>query len=385
MKTFPVKLVKTRDKMSNPLFQILILGGTGAMGKNLVHVLNEQGKFHIVVTSRKDRTDFGNVEYRKGDAHDVEWIGSIFQERKWDAIVDFMKYSTIDFQNCVEDLLKATDQYVFLSSSRVYADAGEIKITETSPRLLDVCKDEDYLKTDEYALAKARQENILFCSKSKNWTIIRPYITFSEERLQLGTMEKEKWLIPALNNRPIVFSRDIADRITTMTSGLAVAKCIAALLVNSRAKGEVFQIVSNESVSWHEIFKWYIDIFKELKGVAPAIHMTDKWDARLGGGKYQCKYDRLYNRSFDNSKIRQFVSADVFESMEVSLKNAARKFIETYQPDIQDLNQNVEWARGLATGDFLPVREIVGLRRKMLALAYKLNIIRRKRTNRLWN
>lgn len=43
MKTFPVKLVKTRDKMSNPLFQILILGGTGAMGKNLVHVLNEQG------------------------------------------------------------------------------------------------------------------------------------------------------------------------------------------------------------------------------------------------------------------------------------------------------------------------------------------------------
>ena len=35
-------------------------------------------------------------------------------------------------------------------------------------RLLDISKDDKYLRTDEYALAKARQENILQKS-GKNW------------------------------------------------------------------------------------------------------------------------------------------------------------------------------------------------------------------------
>lgn len=47
-----------------------------------------------------------------------------------------------------------------MSSSRVYADS-QTPITENSPRLLDVYKEEEYLKTDEYALSKARQEDIL--------------------------------------------------------------------------------------------------------------------------------------------------------------------------------------------------------------------------------
>ena len=49
---------------------------------------------------------------------------------------------------------------MFLSSSRVYA-SQESPIREDSMRLLDVSHDSIYLKTDEYALAKARQEDIL--------------------------------------------------------------------------------------------------------------------------------------------------------------------------------------------------------------------------------
>lgn len=53
------------------------------------------------------------------------------------------------------------------------------------------------LSIDEYAITKAHQENLLINSKNKNWTIIRPYITYSEQRLQLGTFEKEDWLYRA--------------------------------------------------------------------------------------------------------------------------------------------------------------------------------------------
>lgn len=365
---------------------ILILGGTGAIGKQLVDILNQQGVFHVVVTSRRSCSNKGNVEYRCGNAHDIYWLQSILQERMWDAIVDFMAYSTEEFSERVNVLLHNTKQYVYTSSARVYANAGNNPITEDSPRLLDVCKDEEYLKTDEYALAKARQENFLIRNNQKNWTIIRPYITFSENRLQLGVMEKESWLIPVLNNCPIVFSKDISNHHTTMTDGLTVAKCIAAILTNPNAQGEIFHIASNESHKWKEILAWYIDAYKDVTGKEPKIHMTEKWDARFGGGMYQWKYDRMYDRRFNNSKICKFVPCDIFGSTEDTLKRSIKSFIESYKPTIEDLNLNMELARGELTGDYIPLNQVYGIKRKLKVVAYKLhvyNII--KNVRKLWN
>ena len=171
---------------------VLIFGGTGAMGTHLVSILAKQG-IKCVVSTRQCRDNSENVEYVIGDAHNVDFLKSLFANYKFDAIVDFMKYSTKDFESRVCFLLSNTKQYIFLSSSRVYAGSNE-PLTENSPLLLDVCQDAEYLKTDEYALAKARQERILHKSGKTNWTIIRPYITFSEKRLQLSALEKEFWL-----------------------------------------------------------------------------------------------------------------------------------------------------------------------------------------------
>lgn len=365
---------------------ILLIGGTGAMGRYLVEVLKQQDNSRIVVTSRQKHTDTENVAYRQGDAHDIDWLQTILSERQWDAIVDFMIYTTEEFRQRVALLLDATKQYVYTSSARVYADAGNSLITEDSPRLLDVCKDEEYLKTDEYALAKARQENILIQNERKNWTIIRPYITFSENRLQLGVMEKESWLIPALNNRPIVFSKDIANHYTTMTDGLIVAQCIAAILTNPNAKGEIFHIASDESHKWIEILAWYVEAYRDVTGKEPKIHMTEEWDARFGGGMYQWKYDRMYDRRFDNSKICKFVPCDIFDSTEDTLKRSIKSFIESYKPTIEDLKLNMELARGELTGDYMPLNQVYGIKRKLKAVAYKLhvyNII--KNVRKLWN
>lgn len=115
------------------------------------------------------------MQYRQGDAKDPAFLRELLSER-WDAIVDFMVWSTAEFADRVEQCLNATGQYVFVSSYRVYADSPVI--AEDSPRLLDVVDDSDYLKTDEYALAKARCENMLFESGKKNWTIVRPAVTY---------------------------------------------------------------------------------------------------------------------------------------------------------------------------------------------------------------
>lgn len=119
-----------------------------------------------------------------------------------------MIYSTDDFRDRSKLYFQSTGQYMFLSSARVYADSKE-PLTENSARLRDVCKDEDYLKTDEYALAKARTENVLFESEYKNWTIIRPYITYNTRRLPLGGLELGNWLTATLSGRLLVLPKDV--------------------------------------------------------------------------------------------------------------------------------------------------------------------------------
>lgn len=74
-----------------------------------------------------------------------------------------------------------------------------------------------WIATDEYALAKARQENILLTTNKKNWTIIRPYKTYNNNRLQLGMYEKEEWLYRLMMGKTLVFPTELKKRKTTLT------------------------------------------------------------------------------------------------------------------------------------------------------------------------
>lgn len=207
-----------------------MLGGTGAIGRAFIDLISSNPGISCVVTSRRKQCRNGRVIYVQGNAHNKEFLTSLL-EKKWNAIVDFMSYTTEELKDRIELMLSATEQYIFLSSSRVYAGTDSL-LTEDSPRLLDVTNDKEYLKTDEYALAKAREENIIQFFGKNNYTIVRPYITFSETRFQLGVMEKENWLYRALHGRTIVFSKDIAQKVTTLSYGADVAKGIYYIICN---------------------------------------------------------------------------------------------------------------------------------------------------------
>lgn len=159
-----------------------------------------------------------------------------------------MVYDTEGFRRRVAPLLGACGQYIFTSSARVFADAA-IPLVETSPRLLDVSKDAAFVASDEYAITKARQEDMLRASGQSGWTIVRPYITFGEGRLQLGTLEKESWLYRALQGRSIVFCDEMMGKWTTLTEGADVARMIAALTGNPRAYGEDFNLTGGQAVT----------------------------------------------------------------------------------------------------------------------------------------
>ena len=308
--------------------KVLIFGGTGAMGTPLVEFLANSGN-NVFITSRKARQSSGNIHYITGNAHDFEFVKKLVCEQRFDAIVDFMVYTTKEFKQRADMLLKATDHYLFLSSSRVYADSDS-PITENSPRLLDVSKDSEYLQTDEYALAKARQENILFTSTNKNWTIIRPYITYNIERLQLATLEKDIWLRRALEGHKILLPQDVAVHKTTMTYDDDVARAISLLIGNEKAKAEAVHLTSTEPMTWKTVLKIYTDVIETKFGVSPEIWMPETSDviADAIGNKYQIRYDRMFDRVFDNSKMLELCGKDfAFLSMEIGLRKCLEKFL----------------------------------------------------------
>lgn len=293
----------------------------------------------------------------------------LLSERKWDAIVDFMSYSTEEFKSRYQLYLSSTKQYIYLSSSRVYAKS-EGQLTENSPRLLDVCKDERYLATDEYALKKARQEDILRKSGYTNWTIIRPYVTFSEQRLQLSPLEKEYWLYRAVHGRTIVFSKDLAERTSTLTYGQDVARGIASLIGKEKAKGNVYHITISETHKWSEILQAYLDAFEKKTGKRPKVFLTEKWEPFHGGNEPQVTYDRMYDRQFDNSNINDFIDTNTFKPTIPALTACLSDFLD--HPIFKAINWRWEAKKDRLTGEWANISEIQGVRQKIV---YTLNRI----------
>ena len=323
--------------------KILVLGGTGAIGINCVQLFISEGHT-VYVTSRQKHLDLKKCHYLQGNAKDDAFLDYIINEFvSWDAIIDFMVYSSKEFEQRIDKLLSITEQYVFFSSARVYSNNDAI-ITEKTPRILDISEDEDYLASDEYALAKARQENLLLLHKKNNWTILRPYITYDSNRLQLGGLEKESWLYRALSCNSIVFFKDIAEHYTTMTFGLDVAKVIYCLVGNKNAMGKCIQIASSEFVKWHDVFKIYIEIIEAVTGKQLEVRWLSSFPyemEKIFNKKYQIKYDRLYDRKFDSALVnkvcgKNFCYTNIRTGLRICLENFIKGNVnKVFSLDIQ--------------------------------------------------
>ncbi len=145
----------------------------------------------------------------------------------------------------------------------------------------------------------------------------------------MGILEKEAWLYRALQGRTIVFSEDIIDKLTTLTYGLDVASAIAALIGEPRILGEAYHITQNDSVSWRQVLDLYLKVLEKHHGRKPKVALLDmKRFSRCKKAVYQIKYDRMFNRTFDNSKIAQFVNVNAFHSLEQRLERCLEEFLE---------------------------------------------------------
>jgi len=287
--------------------KVLIIGATGAMGSYLTEKLAADGVMVDAVSL--DMPEFTPKNVNRIQVKDAQNPGFVYDitRNHYDAIVDFMVYNTIKFRNTYKKYLDATDQYVFLSSCRVYANE-ENPIKENSPQLLDVTTDTQLLFSDDYCMHKARSEDALLASGRKNWTIVRPSTTYSRRRCQLLTLERVHLLPYMRSGAPVPLFEGAKDIPASLTWGGDVADMIKNLLFKESSLGEDYNVTSSECRTWAEIAEYYHELFglnydwvdeltyQRFKNTNfnPAVDLPQVW---------QLRYARMFNRVYDNSKM----------------------------------------------------------------------------------
>lgn len=283
--------------------KVLVLGATGAMGRYLVPRLADLGYQVDAVSLDEVKSDRPNLNRIKADAKDREVLKRLLANG-YDGIVDFMIYFTSDLTGFLPLLSDHTDHYIYLSTYRIYDDK-EHPVKESSPRLLDTADNLVLRNSDDYSVYKARGENILRALPNRNWTIVRPAITYSYLRNQLVTLEAPDTVGRAFAGKAVVLPEQARNVQATMSWGGDVARMIAGLLFNERARGEAFTVATAEHHSWGEIADYYKAICN-LEAVWVdkedyiRILRPDPYDF---GARWQLEYDRLFDRIMDNSKV----------------------------------------------------------------------------------
>lgn len=281
--------------------RVLVLGH-GIMGSFLVPELSRLG-FLVDVVCLEDRVSQDpRVRFFRADAKSPTYMQALLEKTHYHAVVDFLLYTIPEFQQFHGIFLSHTEHYIFLSSYRVYS-ALEIPIRETSPQMLDVSQDREYLShDDEYSLYKAKQERILRASGCGNFTIVRPSIVYSRLRFQLGNLEAPVFMTRSWQGKPVVLPQQLLDVPATMTWGGDAGRMIARLVLQPEAMGQAYSVCTAEHHTWREIAEMYERLF----GLR---YITVDTDTYLGLydhsfiAKYTLLYDRCVPRIMDNRKI----------------------------------------------------------------------------------
>lgn len=275
--------------------KVLLIAGGGTLGMYTAQELLKLGHKVDIICLEDHVSHNENLRFFKNYAT-VEYLQELFKENRYDGIVNFLHYKSVEGYKPFHELLsKNTDHLIFLSSYRVYADVQH-PITEDAPQLIDVVKDDPvFFETEDYALPKSRAERYLAQeSGTKNWTIVRPVISFSQLRMDLGMVSGQVVIKASKKGTPVRLPAAMKD----LTAGLDWAgnsgKIIANLLFKEETKGQAYTISTAQNLTWGQV----AEIYAEELGVS-----FDWIEADYPNTLWVWRYDRAFDRRIDNSKV----------------------------------------------------------------------------------
>lgn len=283
----------------------LFIGGTGTISMAITKQLAQHPDWELYLLNRGSRTSQlpENVKVINADINNEQQAAEALGDMSFDCVCDFIGFVPSQLERDYRLFNGRTKQFMFISSASAYQKPlSDYRINEGTPLANPYW---------EYSRNKIACEEFLMKMYRENGfpvTIIRPSHTYDERSVPLGVHgDKGSWQVVKrmLEGKPVIIHGD-GTSLWTMTHNSDFAKGFIGLMGNIHAIGEAFQITSDESVTWNQIYKAIADTlgveFKPYYVPSDFLHAVSNYDfeGSLIG-------DKANSVVFDNSKLKKAV------------------------------------------------------------------------------
>lgn len=286
----------------------LFIGGTGTISTAIVKRLVNELDWDVWVLNRGNRSHVlpAGVHQIIADIDDEQAVLSSIGDMTFDCVCEFIGFHVSQVERDVRLFAGKTKQYLYISSASAYhKPAAGYRITEGTSLSNPYWQySRDKIACEEYLMKTYRETGFPV-------TIVRPSHTYDERNIPIGVHGKNgSWQVikRMQEEKPVIIQGD-GSSLWTLTWNGDFAYGYTGLMGNRHAIGEAFQITSDETLTWDQI---YATIADALGVELHAYHVSTDF-LRAAGDKCGYDYtgsllgDKSVSVVFDNTKLKRAV------------------------------------------------------------------------------
>ena len=284
----------------------LFIGGTGTISTAITARVAAEGEWELTLLNRGSRPEAvpAGVKIIQADIADEADTARKLAGLEWDCVCDFIGFVPAQVERDWRLFRGRTKQYMYISSASAYQKpAVSPFITESTPLVNPHWQySRDKIACEEFLMEKFRTEGYPV-------TIIRPSHTYDDRRVPLAIHGKKGcWQVlrRILDGKPVIVHGDGTSQ-WTLTHNTDFAKGFCGLMGNPHALGNAFQITSDETLTWRQIYQ----VIGDVLGVEPKMYFVPSDFLVAVAPDYDLEGellgDKSWNVLFDNSKLKRAV------------------------------------------------------------------------------
>ncbi|MCR5670573.1 MAG: SDR family oxidoreductase [Butyrivibrio sp.] len=283
----------------------LLIGGTGTISMAITRKLVNDG-WDVYLLNRGNRSSDvpSGVNIITADINDEAAVIKGIEGLYFDCVCEFIGFTKEHVERDYRLFKGKCGQYIYISSASAYNKPLRNYVINEGTTLANPYwqYSRDKIACEDFLMEKYRTEGFPV-------TIVRPSHTYDERRVPLGVHgAKGFWQVikRMLEDKPVIIQGD-GTSLWTLTFNTDFAIGYTGLMDNKHAIGEAFQITSDESLTWNQIYETIADA---LGVTLHPYHVSSDFLAEVGkqydftGGLLGDKANTVV---FDNSKLKSLV------------------------------------------------------------------------------
>ncbi len=286
--------------------KILLIGGTGTISSAITRQL-AAGGHDLWLLNRGNRKAEVPSEVRQiiADINDEAEVLRLLGDAQFDAVCEFIGFLPAQVERDIRLFEGRTRQYVYISSASAYNKPCRSHVISEGTALAN-----PYW---QYSRDKIACEDLLmreYREKGFPVTIVRPSHTYCERGVPVSVHgPKGSWQVlkRMIEGKPVIVQGD-GSSLWTLTWNEDFARGFIGLLGNLKAIGEAYQIMSDESLTWNQVYQC---VANALGVTFKPYYVASEFLAAVAPKDYDFTGNLLGDKSvtvvFDCSKLKRAV------------------------------------------------------------------------------